>query len=190
MEGNKRVHPLLVTALLLVTLLSGCASNPDSSASISPPGINSSQAVTRGQGDAGEVSTVQANQPGQAQLPAELTRPGSPLAERSIYFSLDSFIISPEGQQTVSAHANYLNDKKTFKVMLQGHADERGSSEYNLALGQRRAEAVKRGLELLGVPEQRMEAVSFGKERPRNLGHNEVAWAENRRVDILYNGEF
>jgi len=89
----------------------------------------------------------------------------------------------------VEAHARYLAANRTARVTLQGHADERGSREYNIALGQKRADAVKRMMTVMGVQETIVETVSFGKEKPRNMGHDEAAWAENRRVDILYAGE-
>ncbi len=86
----------------------------------------------------------------------------------------------------VEAHAKYLAANKARKVLIQGNTDERGGSEYNLALGQKRAEAVRKSLSLLGVPEAQLEAVSLGKEKPKALGSDEAAWAENRRADIVY----
>lgn len=115
-----------------------------------------------------------------------LNDPNSPLAKRSVYFDFDSFIVKDEYRGTVEAHAHYLQSHPGRHVAIQGNTDERGGSEYNLALGQKRAEAVRRALSLLGVPDSQMEAVSFGKEKPRALGHDEAAWAENRRVDIVY----
>ncbi|MDR1849492.1 MAG: OmpA family protein, partial [Zoogloeaceae bacterium] len=87
-------------------------------------------------------------------------------------------------------HGNFLNANRQLKVLIQGNTDERGSHEYNLALGQKRAEAVRQMLLLLGVQEGQVEAVSLGEEKPRAEGHDEAAWAENRRSDILYSGEF
>lgn len=115
-----------------------------------------------------------------------LTDPNSPLSLRSIYFDFDSFVIGDKFRAAVEAHAKYLLANKGKKVVIQGNADERGGSEYNLALGQKRAEAVRRALGLLGVPEAQVEAVSFGKEKPKALGHDEAAWAENRRADLVY----
>jgi peptidoglycan-associated lipoprotein len=108
------------------------------------------------------------------------------LGKRSIYFDLDSYVIKDEFRPVVEAHANYLKGHPARKIVLEGNADERGSSEYNLALGQKRSEAVKSMMRVLGVPENQLEAVSFGKERPKNPGHDESAWAENRRADIRY----
>ena len=117
-----------------------------------------------------------------------LNDPKSPLALRSVYFDFDSFVIEEKYRATVEAHGKFLlNDRnKSRKVTIQGNADERGGSEYNLALGQKRAEAVRRAIRLMGVPEAQLEAVSLGKEKPKALGHDEAAWAENRRADLVY----
>ncbi|TMS58137.1 peptidoglycan-associated lipoprotein Pal [Imbroritus primus] len=115
-----------------------------------------------------------------------LNDPNSPLARRSIYFDLDSYSVKPEFQSVVNEHAKYLNANKGRRVLVQGNTDERGTSEYNLALGQKRAEAVRRALTLQGVSEGQIEAVSLGKEKPKALGHDEASWAENRRADIVY----
>lgn len=106
--------------------------------------------------------------------------------KRSVYFDYNSFVIRGDSQALIEAHAKYLNAKKTQKIIIQGNTDERGGREYNLALGQKRAEAVRKALSLLNVPESQMEAVSFGKEKPKALGSNEASWAENRRSDIIY----
>lgn len=119
-------------------------------------------------------------------LPNELTDPKSKLAQRSIYFDLDKYDVKDEYRDLVAAHAKYLVAHKGFKVLLQGNTDERGSREYNLSLGQKRAEAVKRSLSLLGVSEDQIESVSLGEEKPKNPEHDDAAWAENRRADILY----
>lgn len=115
-----------------------------------------------------------------------LNDPASILAKRSVYFDIDSYVIKEEFKSVVDAHAKYLIAHPDRKVIIQGNTDERGGSEYNLALGQKRAEAVRRALALLGVPDAQMEAVSFGKEKPKAVGSNDAAWAENRRSDIAY----
>jgi len=115
-----------------------------------------------------------------------LTDPNSPLAKRSVYFDFDQFVVKPEFTTTVEAHGKYLSTNAVRNIVIEGNADERGSREYNLALGQKRAEAVKSRLTLLGVSGNRIETVSFGEERPRSTGHDEAAWAENRRADIVY----
>ncbi len=108
------------------------------------------------------------------------------LAKKSVYFDYDSYIVKDEFRPAVEGNGKYLNTNRGRKVIIQGNADERGGSEYNLALGQKRAEAVRKQLALSGVPESQIEAVSLGKEKPRATGHDEAAWAENRRADFLY----
>jgi peptidoglycan-associated lipoprotein len=120
----------------------------------------------------------------------ELTRPGSVLAQRSIYFEYDKFDIQDKYKPIVEAHARYLISHPGRKILIQGNCDERGSREYNVALGQKRADAIKRALLLLGAKETQIEAVSLGEEKPKALGHDEESWAQNRRGDVLYNGEF
>ena len=107
---------------------------------------------------------------------------------RSVYFDFDSYTIQQKDIPLIQAHANYLiaNKSKKLSIVVQGNTDERGTTEYNLALGQKRSEAVKRSLVLLGVDANQVEAVSFGKEKPKNMNHNEEAWKDNRRVDIVY----
>ena len=105
---------------------------------------------------------------------------------RVVYFDYDSYVIKPEFQQALQAHAAHLRTNKSLKAMLEGHTDERGGREYNLALGQKRAEAVRRAMGLLGVADAQMEAVSFGKEKPAAQGSDEAAWSKNRRVEISY----
>ncbi len=113
--------------------------------------------------------------------------PQSPLAQqRSVYFEFDSYTIPEQYRSLVEMHSNYLRGNTQQRVRIEGHADARGGSEYNLALGQRRSEAVSRMMGLLGVNAGQIEAISFGKERPRAMGNTEADYAENRRADIVY----
>jgi peptidoglycan-associated lipoprotein len=112
--------------------------------------------------------------------------PKSPLYERSVYFDFNEYTVQTKYQKTLSAHASYLKANPKQKIIIQGNTDERGTAEYNLALGQRRSDAVRKSLNLMGVSDDQMEAVSFGKEKPKAEGDNEAAWAENRRADIVY----
>ncbi|HAT33624.1 MAG TPA: peptidoglycan-associated lipoprotein Pal [Janthinobacterium sp.] len=114
-----------------------------------------------------------------------LNDPSSILAKRSVYFGFDDYSVKPEATPLVVAHATYLA-KNPRHIRIQGNTDDRGGSEYNLALGQKRAEAVRHAMVTLGVPESQLEAVSYGKEKPKAEGENEAAWAENRRDDIVY----
>jgi peptidoglycan-associated lipoprotein len=118
-----------------------------------------------------------------------LKDPSSPLFKRSVYFDYDSVVVKDEYRPMLEAHAQYLLSTPDASMILQGNTDERGSREYNLALGQRRAEAVSQVLALLGVPASQVEAVSFGEEKPRAQGATEEAWSQNRRTDIVYKGE-
>ena len=117
-----------------------------------------------------------------------LDDPKGVLAQRSVYFDFDKYDVKPEYSQLVSAHSNYLESRKMRKVVIQGNTDERGTAEYNLALGQKRAEAVAKAMKAMGVGDMQMEAVSFGKEKPKAQGHGEAAWSQNRRADIVYAG--
>ena len=166
----------LIIPAILAALITGCSSTPDADQNGAP--VESRDGV----------ATVDANNLDGRGLPRELTDPKSKLSQRSIYFDLDKYDVKDEYRDLVAAHAKYLVANKGFKVLIQGNTDERGSSEYNLSLGQKRAEAVKRSLSLLGVKEEQIESVSLGKEKPKNPGHDEAAWSENRRADILYKG--
>jgi peptidoglycan-associated lipoprotein len=119
-----------------------------------------------------------------------LKDPNSILSKRSIYYDLDKFDIKDEYRALVEAHAKYLRENPGTKMLIQGNTDERGSREYNVGLGQRRADGVKRMLMLLGAREDQIESVSLGEEKPKSEGHEESAWSQNRRSDMLYSGEF
>jgi len=121
---------------------------------------------------------------------AILKDPKSILSKRSIYYDFDKFDVKDEYRPLVEAHAKFLKEHPTAKMLIQGNTDERGSREYNVGLGQRRADGVKSMLKLLGVKEEQVEAVSLGEEKPKAEGHGEDAWAQNRRSDMLYSGEY
>lgn len=108
------------------------------------------------------------------------------LAKRSVYFDFDKYDVKDEYTELLANHAKFLKATGEAKVLVQGNTDERGSREYNLALGQKRAEAVANNLKMGGAPEAQVEAVSLGKEKPKAQGHDEAAWAENRRADLVY----
>jgi peptidoglycan-associated lipoprotein len=131
-------------------------------------------------GNGANITTVQTNSSDTAQ-PTD-----AELAKRSVYFGYDSFAIPDNFKSVLETHAKYLNSHRNQSAALEGHTDERGGREYNLALGQKRAMAVQRAMQLLGVPDSQLEAVSFGKEKPRATGSTEDDYAENRRVDIQY----
>ena len=123
----------------------------------------------------------------QRQSTATETGAGQPIpAQRSVYYDLDHYDIKPEFRPAIEAHARYLRAHPGARITIQGNGDERGSREYNLALGQRRAEGVRHMMHVSGVAERQMEAVSFGEEKPKAPGHDEKSWAENRRSDLVY----
>lgn len=115
-----------------------------------------------------------------------LNDPKGVLAKRSVYFDYDSYVVKEEFMPLVQAHAKYLVANSSRKILVQGNTDERGGREYNVALGQKRAEAVRKAMSLLGVAETQIEAVSLGEEKPKATGSDETSWAENRRSDIVY----
>ncbi|HEY2630215.1 MAG TPA: peptidoglycan-associated lipoprotein Pal [Usitatibacter sp.] len=108
------------------------------------------------------------------------------LVKKSVYFDFDSNSVKDEYRGMIQAHSRLLSDNRDKKVRIEGNCDERGSREYNLALGQRRAEAVKKVMTVLGVADGRVETISYGEEKPVSMGHDEAAWAQNRRADIKY----
>lgn len=115
-----------------------------------------------------------------------LEDPDSPLSERVVYFEFDSSSIDDEGMELLEAHAEFLAENPDRQVMVEGHTDERGSREYNLALGERRADAVAQVLELNGASDDQIETLSYGEEQPAEPGSNEEAWAQNRRAELVY----
>ncbi len=172
----------LLIGLSLALLLSACASkDPVKETKIedrTPPKTTASTTTP---------PSTQGTQGQQSINP--LKDPNNPLSKRVIYFEYDKDAVKPEYTSLVQAHASYLGQNRNRKVRLEGHADERGSREYNMALGQRRADAVRKATAVLGVGNERVETISFGEDKPKSSGHDEAAWAQNRRVEILYDGE-
>jgi len=153
----------------------GSTTNPANSGNLSGSAIPPAGSVTQGDTSASGRSA--------------LRDPANILSKRSVYYEYDSFVVKDEFKPLIEAHGRYLRDNRTAHIIVQGNTDERGGSEYNLALGNKRAESVKRMLSLIGVPDGQIETISFGKEKPRNQGHDESAYAENRRSDLVYQGE-
>jgi len=169
-------------ALALTLTLVGCSSVPldnvpvedKSAGSVTQPGTG-----TGGVTAESRVAPVAADS-------AASTAAGPVAVARIVYFDYDSYIIKPEFQALIEAHAKFLKANTSRHVSIEGHTDERGGREYNLALGQRRSEAVRSALALLGVADKQMEAVSFGKEKPAVPGSDEQSWTQNRRAEIVY----
>ncbi|MCX7891255.1 MAG: peptidoglycan-associated lipoprotein Pal [Burkholderiales bacterium] len=175
----------ILAAIACAALVAACSTTPtDEGAAVESrtPGTGATGQAVPGGGVTGTPIGGGAVDP--------LKDPSSPLAKRSVYFDFDSDAIRAEFKPLLDAHAKYLRETAAAKTLLQGHADERGSREYNLALGQRRADAVRRYLVFAGAPESRIEAVSLGEEKPVCTEKTEECYARNRRVDILYQGEF
>ena len=178
---------LMVAALAAV--LAGCGSNVKLDPPIQGSGADATATQGAGAGAAGAgagQSTVTQVQAG----PAGADAAGPAGVGRVIYFDFDSFTVKPEYQGLVDQHARFLQGNRGRSVAVEGHTDERGSREYNLALGQKRADAVKKALGLLGVSEGQLESVSLGEEKPSCSDSGESCWAANRRGDMLYSGEF
>ena len=173
----------VLLAASLAFVLAGCSSvNLDEQPPAPIVDANAAAATKTGP-DPRAVAPVDA-QAGRALDP--LDDPNNPLSKRSVFFDFDSFVVKSEYQPIVQTHGGYLGSNKQRKVTVEGHTDERGGREYNLALGQKRAEAVKQRLMLLGVVDSQVETVSFGEEKPRATGSSEEAWAQNRRADLNY----
>lgn len=152
----------------------------------SPTKLEETPVVEKSPEPAAPVADNRVIQPVETGTVDPLNDPQGVLANRSVYFDFDSFVVRPDGQPVVQNHSAYLTKNPQRKVLIQGNTDERGGTEYNLALGQKRAEAVRRSMASLGVTDGQMEAVSLGEEKPKATGSNEEAWAENRRADIVY----
>jgi peptidoglycan-associated lipoprotein len=171
---------------LCVVLLAACQSTPtkDAGAPVEErnPAVTEGGAATSGTAAGGVTGTAT----GQMN---PLKDPNSILSKRFIYFDFDSYVVKDEYKPMIEAHARYLQANRNARMTIQGHTDERGSREYNIALGQRRADAVKKMMLLYGATEVQIETVSFGKEKPRRDGHDEASWAENRRDEIVFVGE-
>lgn len=176
--ANKITQTILLSAVCLIAACSSTGNAPSVSPATPPaPAPDSVRPV------AVAPSALSA-----AEL-AALRDPANPLSKRSIYFDLDSSSIKQDYRSVVEAHGKFLAKKPGVKIVVRGNTDERGSREYNLALGQRRAEATKQALRVYGVVGDQIETVSFGSEKPVTEGHNEEAWTKNRRADIAYPGE-
>ncbi|HEX3098004.1 MAG TPA: peptidoglycan-associated lipoprotein Pal [Usitatibacter sp.] len=168
----------------LAVLAAACSSEPaKNEATVTDHGKTTTPSTSGGSSSTtrpADNSDVQGN---------PLRDPNNILSKRSVYFDFDSNVVKDEFRGMVQAHARYMVDHRDARARIEGNCDERGSREYNLALGQRRAEAVKKIMTVLGVQDGRIETTSYGEEKPVAMGHDEAAWAKNRRADIKYAGE-
>lgn len=180
----KRIFFSIISTITLSAALVACGSNVKLDDVPVENRTPSSVGATSGSGSAGAVTNRDV---APVQIGAtDLSVAGPTGVSKIIYFDYDSFTIKPEFQGAIEAHAKFLAANKTRKLSVEGHTDERGGREYNLALGQKRSEAVRRGLSLLGVTDAQVEAVSFGKEKPADNGSDESAFAKNRRAELNY----
>ncbi|MEP7207289.1 MAG: peptidoglycan-associated lipoprotein Pal [Casimicrobiaceae bacterium] len=196
----------LILGAIFIGLLAGCSTNPQQSAPVedrTPTAVNPADAgsgATTGGATGGGVSgsaTGSGSGAGAGATPggaggagsAALRDPNNILSKRSVYFDYDSDAVKDEYRSLIEAHGRYLQQNRNTRITVQGNTDERGSREYNIALGQRRADAVRQLLRVLGASDAQIETVSFGEEKPKNPGHDESAWTANRRADIVYQGE-
>jgi peptidoglycan-associated lipoprotein len=180
MTQQRHMYRLVTLLLLAATLtVGGCGSKPPKPSSTAPTETNAG-ASTEAANAANAAGGALGNQEEVGGPQAGL------LANRIVYFDFDSAVIKGQGVDVVAAHAKYLAGNPKARVRLEGNTDERGSREYNIGLGDRRAQAVRRSLLLQGVSEGQLTIVSYGEERPADPGHDEAAWAKNRRVEIVY----
>jgi peptidoglycan-associated lipoprotein len=178
-----------IIAAFVLALVAGCKSTEEKPAPVEEGAPTSAAPAPSGATTSGATTPGVAGTAGGPYSPAALRDPNSILSKRSIYFDFDEAAIKDQYRPIIEAHAKYLQVNRNAHVTLQGNTDERGTREYNIALGQRRADAVKKMMVLYGAQEIQIETVSFGKEKPRREGHDETSWVENRRVDIVHAGE-
>ena len=166
----------LSIAISVAALMAGCSS-----------GVKLDEAAVEDRSTAANTNAAQSGVSGVDLTGSQIDADGGPRGvSRIVYFDFDSFVVKPEAQAQVDAHAKFIKADPARKVSIEGHTDERGGREYNLALGQKRAEAVRRSLGLLGVNESQVEAVSYGEEKPAAAGNTEDAYSKNRRAEISY----
>lgn len=182
-NSHFRVPSAALASTLVLALLAGCGSSVKLDEA--PVSDRTTAAATSAGGPTGGLPSNARAVPVVTVNNGQLAEPPESVS-RVIYFDYESFIVKPEFAATLESHARFLKQDPKRRVTLQGHTDERGGREYNLALGQKRAEAVRRALSVLGVKDDQQESVSFGKEKPAVMGNDEAAYAKNRRVELSY----
>ncbi len=177
----------LIAILAAAAVAAGCATTPEQQP---PAGVEERAAKPAAPAAVETKPIARVDLTSKPAPGSSLKDPNNILSRRSIYYDFDKFDIKDEFRPLVEAHAKYLRENPGAKMLIQGNADERGSREYNVGLGQRRADSVKRALTLLGGKENQIESVSLGEEKPVCTEHAEDCWAKNRRADMLYSGEY
>ncbi len=179
----------IILSIVLVNLLAACATEKPKETAAEPtaaPAATETATPATGAVESAQTGTSATEAGAAAQAPAAASAEAAMPAERSVYFPFDVDVVQPNDRATVQAHGAYLAKNKDAKVRVEGNCDERGSSEYNLGLGQRRANNVKKLLILSGAKASQIETISYGEEKPRCAEHNESCWSQNRRGDIVY----
>jgi peptidoglycan-associated lipoprotein len=180
-------------AILILSLLifaAGCQTTPEDQQAAGVETRKPGAAPDTRTVDRPQIGKLDVTKPGAKDPSGALKDPANILSKRSIYFEYDKFDVRDEYRPVVEAHAKYLRENPNAKMLIQGNADERGSREYNVGLGQRRSDNVKRMLILLGAKEAQIESVSLGEEKPMCTDQSEGCWSKNRRGDMLYSGEY
>lgn len=189
MSNFNNIRALKLIALATALTLTACAGNKPVPEQESGSAGGAGTTQTESQGGP-QIDTSRLNERGLLGIKKEDRRqfldPNNPLSTRTIYFSFDSSRIKPEFADAIQAHAQYLADHSDVTLRLEGHTDERGTREYNVALGERRADSVEKALVLAGADAEQITTLSFGEERPAVMGHDEEAYAKNRRVELIY----
>ena len=176
----------LLAVASMLALLAGCASTPKEEPKAAVEDRTPSTSVPAQPG----IPTVTPTAPRTDQVPNALKDPNNILSKRSLYYDYDKYDVKDEYKPLLQAHARYLSQNRNAKILIQGNCDERGSREYNIALGQKRADGVKQMLLLMGAQESQLESVSLGEEKPRCTEATEACYGQNRRSDMLYGGEY
>ena len=180
----------ILSAAASAVLLGACSTSPQSQPPASVEERKPGAGDTAIPVESGTITPVDVTRgPGGSAL-SPLKDPANILSQRSVYYDFDRFDVKDQYRGLVEAHAKYMRENPGARMLIQGNTDERGSREYNVSLGQRRSDGVKKMLVLLGVRESQVEAVSLGEEKPQAEGRTEEAWARNRRSDLLHSGEF
>lgn len=201
MKLNKALLALTISALMLsacgdteekdTSLLDGSMENTSGINDASTSGLNNGSGFSGSEmgGSGAYGSGAYGSSGGANNLGPEFSDPGNPLSKRTIYFMLDSSQVQQDFVPVIAAHSQYLLANPSQHVILEGHTDERGSREYNIALGEQRAKSVANMMKIQGVSDSQLEIVSYGEEKPAAFGNDEASWEQNRRVVIEYQGK-
>jgi len=198
MKLNKTVLALAISTIMLsacssdsdtkdTSLLDGSQLNGSGINDASTSGLNNGSGINGSELNGSSGSNMYGSDVASS-LGPEFSDPNNPLSKRIIYFTLDSSQVQPDFVPVIAAHSQYLIANPSQHIVLEGHGDERGSREYNIALGEQRAKSIANTMKLQGVSESQLEVVSYGEEKPAAFGSDESAWEQNRRVEINYQG--